>query len=99
MRLTVLTPPRLAIRLAHRLALGELTLAAGLFALALALRLPQLLVSPHYTDETRDVLWGWDIYRGLHLPLTSWDAYKGPFFPYLMAALFKILGPDLLWPA
>src|SRR3954452_1707361 len=78
--------------------LSDLTVSLGLFVVALAVRLPQLLLIPLYSDETWDVLWGWDIYIGKHLPLTSWDAYKGPFAAYLMATLFRVLGPSWLWP-
>lgn len=64
---------------------------------ALALRLPQLQLVPHLTDETGEVLWAYDIaYHGAR-PLTHTDAYNGPLWPYLLAGVFGLLGaaPEL----
>jgi len=76
----------------------DVMLAALLFAAALTLRLPYLMLVPHYTDEGVEVLWGLDIALGRHYPLTAVDAYDGPLFAYLMAALFKVFGLHLLLP-
>jgi 4-amino-4-deoxy-L-arabinose transferase-like glycosyltransferase len=73
----------------HRL---DLILAAGLFLLAAAVRLPYLQLIPQLTDETGDVLWALDIYRGWHLPLTQNDPYNGPVLGYLLAAAFWLFG-------
>lgn len=71
---------------------------AALFCLALALRLPRLGDVPRFTDEGLEVLWGLAIAQGRHLPLTAVDAYDGPLFAYLMAALFRLFGVHLLLP-
>ena len=62
------------------------------FVLALAVRLPNLMMVPAYTDEGREVLWGLDIALGRHFPLTGIDSYDGPLFAYLVAGLFRLLG-------
>src|SRR3712207_5902271 len=76
----------------------ELALVVGLVIVALAVRLPNLLWAPAYTDESREVLWAVDIYRGRHWPLTGCDPYLGPIFPYLLAALFHAVGLSLILP-
>lgn len=70
----------------------------GLFVVALAIRLPGLLDIPRFEDEGVEALWGLDIARGDRLPLTGSDEYYGPLFSYMVAALFRIFGPDALWP-
>lgn len=77
---------------------GELVLSVAWFVTSLALRLPNLLSVPRFTDEGFEVLWGLDIALGRHLPLTGVDVYDGPFFAYLMAGLFKVFGLNLLFP-
>ncbi len=67
-------------------------LVALLFLVAVAVRLPYFLLVPLYSDEWYEILWGLDIAFGRRLPLTAVDAYVGPFFAYLLAALFRILG-------
>jgi 4-amino-4-deoxy-L-arabinose transferase-like glycosyltransferase len=79
----------------HRL---DLILAAGLFLLAAAVRLPYLQLIPQLTDETGDVLWALDIYRGRHLPLTQNDPYNGPVLGYLLAAAFWLVGVHVELP-
>lgn len=64
-------------------------------SLALVLRLPYLQLIPSFASEGLEVLWGWQIAIGQHLPLTNVDTYYGPIFPYLMALLFRLLGPHL----
>lgn len=78
--------------LRKRPALVECGIAAAVFALALAVRLPNLMLVPVYTDESFEVLWGFDIVRGLHFPLSAVDAYDGPLFSYLIALAFSIFG-------
>jgi hypothetical protein len=73
-------------------------LPAAIFAVALALRLPFLSLVPAYSDEGNVALWGLDIARGRHLPLTSIDPYFGPYFAYLLAALFTLFGVHLDLP-
>ncbi len=70
----------------------EVALSVTTFVLALAVRLPNLMLVPAYTDEGGEVLWGLDIALGRHFPLTGLDSYDGPFFAYLVAGLFRLLG-------
>jgi hypothetical protein len=70
----------------------------ALFGLALLVRLPGLLLLPRFEDEGDGVLWALDIFRGEHLPTRAVRAYTGPLFAYLLAGLFHLLGPDLVWP-
>jgi 4-amino-4-deoxy-L-arabinose transferase-like glycosyltransferase len=77
---------------------GSLILCGLLFAIALILRLPNLMHIPVYSDEGLEVLWGLDIALGRRLPLTAYDPYDGPLFPYLLAGLFKVLGVSLEVP-
>ena len=79
----------------HRL---DLILAAGLLLLAAAVRLPYLQLIPQLTDETGDVLWALDIYKGRHLPLTQNDPYNGPVLGYLLAAAFWLFGVHVALP-
>ena len=70
----------------------QVALSLAIFGLALAVRLPNLMMVPAYTDESREVLWGLDIALGRHFPLTGIDSYDGPLFAYLVAGLFHLLG-------
>lgn len=67
------------------------------FAFALAVRLPHFATIPVISDESREVLWGLDIARGIHFPIVATDSYEGPLFPYLLAFLFRVFGvsPEL----
>jgi len=77
----------------------ELGLAVGLFAVALAIRLPYLMQVPYYTDEgPSEVLWAFDIAQGKHFPLSAVDAYDGPFFAYLIAFAFRMFGTSAELP-
>jgi 4-amino-4-deoxy-L-arabinose transferase-like glycosyltransferase len=71
---------------------------AALFVLALLVRLPGLLMIPRFEDEGEGVLWALDIFEGDHLPVRAVKAYTGPLFAYLVAGLFYLFGPDILWP-
>ncbi len=77
----------------------ELGLNILLFSAALVVRLPNLLLVPRYGDEGLEVLWSLPIAQGTNFPLTGYDAYYGPIFPYLMAALIKLFGKSILLPA
>lgn len=76
----------------------ELFLSFALFAVALAVRLPNLQLVPRYSDEGDEVLWALGIARGQRLPLTGADAYYGPLFYYLLAALFRSFGVGIFLP-
>ncbi|MEO8482880.1 MAG: glycosyltransferase family 39 protein [Acidobacteriota bacterium] len=77
---------------------SEVWLLAGLFCVALLIRLPNLLLVPRFEDEGIEVLWALEIAKGHILPLSGSDAYYGPLFSYLVAGTFKVLGPNILWP-
>lgn len=76
----------------------ELGLVALLFTFALAVRIPNFLTIPALTDEFKQVNWALDVYDGLRLPLIGWDSYTGPLFTYLLAFLFRLLGPSIVLP-
>jgi 4-amino-4-deoxy-L-arabinose transferase-like glycosyltransferase len=76
----------------------ELLLVALLFAAALAARWPYLLRLPHLTDETVEIRWALEIWRGQRLPLTASDAYYGPLHAYIVAACLWLFGPHVILP-
>ncbi len=81
-------PPAVAVALA----VGVVLLVAA------ALRVPQLQLVPHLTDETGEVLWAHDIAFQAARPLTHTDAYNGPFWPYLLAVVLRIMGSSAALP-
>lgn len=94
--------PRAAARLAERAvprtaAVGALG-AVFLAVVAAATRLPYLASVPRLTDETAEVLLAFAISRGDRLPLTNVDPYIGPHFSYVLAGLFRLVGPEPLMP-
>lgn len=86
-----------AISIRRSLIAFQLVASLLLLCAAVAVRLPNFMTVPAISDESREVLWGLDIARGVHFPLTSVDTYDGPLFPYLMALAFRVLGisPEL----
>lgn len=76
----------------------DLGFAALLFGVALAVRWPHLMSVPAFSDEGLEVGWALDIARGVHLPLTAYDPYDGPLFPYLIAAAFRLFGTGMIVP-
>lgn len=86
--------------LARRVRPGEieaLTVVA-LVGLALVARLPGLQTIPQFTDEINENRFALQIARGEHFPLTALDPYFGPLHAYLLAALFKLFGPQIALP-
>ena len=77
---------------------SDLLISGVLFLCALAVRWPHLMLLPAFSDESLEVRWGMDIAIGRRLPLTAYDAYYGPLFPYLIAAGFKCFGFMLAVP-
>ncbi len=61
-----------------------------LTALALAIRLPYWRTMPSDYDEINQMVFSWRIVTGASLPLTGNDAYTGPFFSYVIAALISL---------
>lgn len=76
----------------------QVLLALALFAVALAIRLPNLMLIPRFEDEGVDAVWALDVALGRHFPLTGPVTYLGPFFTYVLALIFRVLGVNLLWP-
>src|SRR5438874_1036063 len=77
---------------------AALLLPAGLFALALAVRLPYLWQAPELTDEVFELDRGaWAAFGGEHVLLVGVRAYFGPLSAYLLAAIWHLLGPDPRW--
>ena len=93
--------PTAARSIPRRLTLSlvvEGILVVALVALAAAIRLPHLWQIPELTDEAWEVWWGYDIYRGRHLPLTNITTFVGPLWNYLVAGLFWVSGPSPFTP-
>lgn len=78
--------------------LAPLALGAGLFSTALALRLPWLWQFPRFIDELNEVNLAYQIYLGHTLPLHNAAHDIGAMHNYLLAGLFRLLGPGIYWP-
>ena len=76
----------------------HLATAGGLFVLALAVRLPWLWEIPRFIDELKEVHLSYLIYRGEALPLHNAAHDIGALHNYILAGIFKLLGPSPLWP-
>ena len=72
----------------------DAALSAGLFVAALAIRLPNLMLMPGFTDETVEVLHSLPILHGTPILLTNADPYYGSIFNYMVAATFYLFGPS-----
>jgi hypothetical protein len=72
--------------------------AAAVTVAGLLVRLPYLTQIPRFTDETVEALWAWSIVSDGALPLTHQAPYLGVVYPYLLALLFKLLGPSIWLP-
>gem|GEM_PF-1433418 len=75
----------------------ETLLLAGLFGLALLLRLPYLTAAPELSDEIWELDLASQVYQGTPL-LVAHDAYVGALPLYLVAAVWRILGVDPALP-
>jgi 4-amino-4-deoxy-L-arabinose transferase-like glycosyltransferase len=72
------------------------TLVIGaLVALALAIRWPNLLLSPQFPAVGGTILLALDIADGRALPLADDAPYLGAVFIYLLAGVYKLFGPSL----
>jgi len=78
--------------------LGQLALGSGLFAAALALRIPWLWEFPRFIDELKEVNLAYQIYLGQAHPLHNAAHDIGAMHNYLLAGLFRLLGPGIYWP-
>ncbi|MGE5390632.1 MAG: glycosyltransferase [Deltaproteobacteria bacterium] len=78
--------------------LGPLAWSSALFTLALALRVPWLWEFPRFIDELKEVNLAYQIYLGQALPLHNAAHDIGAMHNYLLAGLFRLLGPSIYWP-
>ena len=78
--------------------LRQCALALAAFIAALGLRLPWLWEIPRFIDELKEVRLSYLIYTGQLFPLhnAAWDI--GAMHNYIMAGLFKLLGPSIYLP-
>ncbi|MGE5381519.1 MAG: glycosyltransferase [Methylocystaceae bacterium] len=74
------------------------SLAGGIFAAALAVRIPWLWEVPRYIDELSEVYLAYLIYQGKVFPLTNMAHDIGSMHNYILAGIFKLLGPSIYWP-
>ncbi|MCA1553970.1 MAG: glycosyltransferase family 39 protein, partial [Chloroflexi bacterium] len=77
---------------------SSIAISAVLFALALAIRLPNMLYIPAYTDEGQEGLWALDIALGRRPLLSLIEDFTGPFFHHTLAALFRLFGASIEMP-
>jgi 4-amino-4-deoxy-L-arabinose transferase-like glycosyltransferase len=70
----------------------------GLFLIALGIRIPWLWEVPRYVDELKEVNLAYQIYLGKVYPLHNMAHDIGALHNYILAGIFKILGPGLYWP-
>lgn len=70
----------------------------GLFLTALLVRLPWLWLVPRYIDELKEVSLAYQIFLGKVLPLHNMAHEIGAWHNYILAGIFKILGPSIYWP-
>jgi glycosyltransferase involved in cell wall biosynthesis/putative flippase GtrA len=76
----------------------EVSVAFGLFITALVVRLPWLWSVPRYIDELKEVTLANSIYLGQTAPLHNVAHDIGSMHNYLLAGIFKLLGPNIYWP-
>lgn len=67
-------------------------------AVGLFVRLPNYMVVPAITDESREVALAIEILRNGAHPLIGVDAYNGPLYQYLLALAFKLFGLSVEMP-
>lgn len=82
----------------HSVPRFEVAVAWGLFITALAVRLPWLWSVPRYIDELKEVTLANSIYLGQTAPLHNVAHDIGSMHNYLLAGIFKLLGPSIYWP-
>ncbi|MFA7147412.1 MAG: glycosyltransferase [Syntrophomonadaceae bacterium] len=73
-------------------------LLLGVFIVALGLRLPWLWEIPRFIDELKEVSLAYLIYTGQLLPLHNAAHDIGAMHNYILAGLFKVLGPNIYLP-
>ena len=77
---------------------ADATIAGALTVLGALLRVPYLALVPFFGDETMQTIQALSIRPGEYMPLVGVDPYSGPFFPYLLAVILRLLGPTPVAP-
>ena len=94
----VRSPTRAAATLVGVSTVVEAAAVGAILSLTVLTRLPNLQTIPAFTDEVGEVAVGLAILRESARPLTNVDPYIGPFWNYLLAAVFWIFGPSAAAP-
>lgn len=76
----------------------DLSTGVALVVIALMIRLPWLWMVPRYIDELKEVHLGYLIYLGQVTPLHNVAHDIGALHNYVLALLFRLLGPSIYWP-
>jgi putative flippase GtrA len=77
---------------------SQAALGFSLVLLALVIRIPWLWDVPRYIDELREVNLAYLIYLGRVFPLHNVAHDIGPLHNYIIAGIFRLLGPSIYWP-
>lgn len=77
---------------------APLATGSALFIAALLVRWPWLWTVPRYIDELREVNLAYSIFLGKEWPLHNAGHDMGALHNYILAGIFKLFGPNILWP-
>lgn len=73
----------------------DVIIGAVLFGVGLAVRWPNVLLSPQFPSISTTILLALDVAEGRVFPLVDQAPYLGAPFVYLLAAVYKIFGPSV----
>jgi hypothetical protein len=76
----------------------DLLIVVGLLIVALAVRLPYLMLIPQITDESSEVRIALDVYQNEEWPIIGITDYVGPLYTYLLALAFRVFGVTVCLP-
>ncbi len=76
----------------------DLLISVGLLIVALAARLPYLMLIPQITDESSEVRVALDVYQNGGWPIIGITDYVGPLHTYLLALAFRVFGVTIGLP-
>lgn len=77
---------------------GDGMIAVTLTVIGALLRVPYLALIPTFGDEVMQTVQAMSIRPGEYMPLVGVDPYSGPFFPYLIAVVLRVLGATPVAP-
>jgi 4-amino-4-deoxy-L-arabinose transferase-like glycosyltransferase len=77
---------------------GDGMIAIALTVIGALLRVPYLALVPTFGDEVMQTVQAMSIRPGEYMPLVGVDPYSGPFFPYLIAVIMRVLGATPVAP-